>query len=1058
MATLPEQTATVGFAELHCKSNFSFLTGASHPEELVAQAHALGYQAIAITDECSLCGIVKAYEASVEHNMQLIVGAEFTLPIASFNAVKIVLLAPTLGAYQQLSSLITRARRQANKGSYELDIDMLASVDECFGIWPVPTGDTKALSAAGTALQGQLAHLWLGLELFMDGEDDCKTSHALELALALNLPVVATNDVHMHIADRKPLLDTITAIRHGIPVRKLGALMDSNGERHLRTLPVLQGLYHERMLAESVGIANACTFTMDQLTYEYPANLVPSGLTAAQHLRQLTFTGASERWPDGIPIDVVALLDKELKLVAELNYEMYFLTVHDIVRFARSRGILCQGRGSAANSAVCYCLMITSVDPARIHMLFERFVSKERHEPPDIDVDFEHERREEVIQYIYERYTRDHAALAATLITYRPRSAIRDVGKALDFDLDLVDLLAKSMSWWDKKEVIHERLRELGLDPAATTVQQFIALVTEILGFPRHLSQHVGGFVISERPLSQLVPIENAAMPDRTVIQWDKYDLETMTLMKVDVLGLGMLSAIRKAFDYINVFHDLEDHERLTLATVPPEDPATYEMLQDGDSVGVFQVESRAQMSMLPRLRPECFYDLVIEVAIVRPGPIQGNMVHPYLKRRQGLEAVTYPNEAVKKVLERTFGVPIFQEQVIELAMVAAGFTAGEADQLRRAMAAWKRKGGLDEIGQKLIDGMLARGHPQDFADRIFEQIKGFGEYGFPESHAASFALLVYISAWLKRHEPVAFYCGLLNSQPMGFYSPSQLIQDAAKHDVEVRPVDVQCSHWDYTLERRECAISGNSQREQGALRVGLRQVKGLNEEAGRRIEARLPYLDIDDLARRAELNDQALTFLARAGALTTLCGHRHQAHWDAAGVEAPTTLQTMADAFEAYVTEVQLRSPSTGDDTMSDYRYLGLTLGTHPVALLRENETFRRCLNSNKLETLRPGQFVQLFGLVTCRQRPSSATGVLFLTLEDEFGNANLVVWTNVLERFRKALIYGKLLRIKGVVDRERSVIHVIVGHAEDLSGYLEHLSSMGNGKEKLVHSRDFH
>ena len=1070
MATLPEPQPTVGFAELHCKSNFSFLTGASHPEELVAQAHALGYQAIAITDECSLCGIVKAYEASVEHNMQLIVGAEFTLPVASFEAVKLVLLAPTLGAYQQLSGLITRARRQAEKGSYQLEIDMLASVDACFGMWPVPTGDVEALTSVGIALQARLPHLWLALELLMDGEDDCKLAVSLELALALNLPVVATNDVHMHVAERKPLLDTITAIRHGIPVRKLGALMDSNGERHLRELSTLQGLYHERMLAESVRIANACTFTMDQLTYEYPANLVPSGLTAAQHLRQLTFTGAHERWPDGIPVDVVALLEKELKLVAELNYEMYFLTVHDIVRFARGRGILCQGRGSAANSAVCYCLMITSVDPARIHVLFERFVSKERHEPPDIDVDFEHERREEVIQYIYERYTRDHAALAATLITYRPRSAIRDVGKALDFDLDLVDLLAKSMSWWDKKEVINERLRELGLDPSAATVQQFIALVTEILGFPRHLSQHVGGFVISERPLSQLVPIENATMPDRTVIQWDKYDLETMTLMKVDVLGLGMLSAIRKSFDYINVFRNLEGRERLTLATVPPEDPATYAMLQDGDSVGVFQVESRAQMSMLPRLRPECFYDLVIEVAIVRPGPIQGNMVHPYLRRRQGLEAVTYPNEAVKKVLERTFGVPIFQEQVIELAMVAAGFTAGEADQLRRAMAAWKRKGGLDEIGQKLIDGMLARGHPQDFADRIFEQVKGFGEYGFPESHAASFALLVYVSAWLKRHEPAAFYCGLLNSQPMGFYSPSQLIQDGIKHHVEVRSVDVQCSHWDYTLERleyeelrkcaegRERAISRKHQREQGALRVGLRQIKGLNEEAGRRIETYQPYLDIDDLARRADLNDQALTFLARAGALTTLCGHRHQAHWDAAGVEAPTKLQTMADAFEAYVTEVQLNAPSTGDDTVSDYRYLGLTLGAHPVSLLREKDAFRRCSNSSKLGTLQPGQFVQLFGLVTCRQRPSSATGVLFLTLEDEFGNANLVVWTNVLERFRKELIYGKLLRIKGVVDRERSVIHVIVGHAEDVSEHLEHLSSLGKKKEKLVNSRDFH
>ena len=1056
MATSPEPRQDIGFAELHCKSNFSFLTGASHPEELIKQAHVLGYEAIAITDECSFCGIVKAYEAAKATGLRLIVGAEFKLTIGSSDSVEIVVLAPTLAAYQQLSSLITRARRRAVKGEYFLDADMLADVRDCFALWPTPCGNVDELAPIGAELHVRLPNLWLALELFLNGEDADKTAITLELALKLNLPIVATNDVHMHVPERKPLLDTLTAIRLVTPVCKLGAQLDSNGERHLRPLATLATLYHERMLAESVRIAQACTFTMDQLTYEYPANLVPPGLTAAQHLRQLTFAGACERWPDGTPADVRTLLEKELKLVAELNYEMYFLTVHDIVRFARERGILCQGRGSAANSAVCYCLMITSVDPARIHVLFERFVSKERHEPPDIDVDFEHERREEVIQYIYEHYTRDHAALAATLITYRPRSAIRDVGKALAFDLDLVDLLAKSMSWWDKKEVIDERLQALGLDPQAAAVKQFVALVSEILGFPRHLSQHVGGFVIAERPLSQLVPIENAAMPDRTVIQWDKYDLETMSLMKVDVLGLGMLSAIRKAFDYANAFHGLQSRERLTLATVPPEDPATYAMLQEGDSVGVFQVESRAQMSMLPRLKPVCFYDLVIEVAIVRPGPIQGNMVHPYLKRRQGLEEISYSSPEVKRVLERTFGVPIFQEQVIELAMVAAGFTAGEADQLRRAMAAWKRRGGLDEFGQKLINGMLERGHPRDFADRIFEQIKGFGEYGFPESHAASFALLVYVSAWLKRHEPAAFYCGLVNSQPMGFYSPSQLVQDAVRHDIEVLPVDAQYSGWNYHLERTALASPGVT-RQQGALRVGLRQIKGLGEEAGQRIEDNRPYLDIDDLARRADLNDQALTFLARAGALATLCGHRHQAHWDAAGVETPTRLATMAQAFEAYLTEVQLAAPTTGDDTVSDYRYLGLTLGTHPMSLIRQDNVFRRCSTAAALATMKPGRFVQLAGLVTCRQRPSSASGVLFITLEDETGNANLVVWTAVMERFRKVVVHGQLLMVKGVVDREGSVIHVIVGHAEDVSDHLERLAVHDDEPRPLTHSRDF-
>ena len=1047
----------LGFAELHCKSNFSFLTGASHPEELVAQAKELGYKAIAITDECTLSGVVKAHQASQEAGIQLIVGAEFELDLEAVGLVKIVLLAPTLNAYQQLSTLITRARRNASKGDYCVETQMLDDVRDCFALWPVPYGTAFELMKTGKLLCSHFPKVWLTLECFMNSEDADKTAVVLELAIRLKLPVVATNDVHMHVPERRQLLDTITAIRHCTPVRRLGVVLNSNSERHLRPLETLQTLYHERMLDEAVKISNACTFSMDQLEYEYPANLVPEGLTAAEHLRRLTFDGARERWPDGIPPDVVELLEKELKLVSELNYEMYFLTVHDIVRFARGRRILCQGRGSAANSAVCYCLMITAVDPARIHVLFERFISKERHEPPDIDVDFEHERREEVIQYIYERYSREHAALAATLITYRPRSAIRDVGKALDFDLDMVDLLAKSMSWWDKKEVIDERLRSLGLDPKAAEVQHFISLVNDILGFPRHLSQHVGGFVISERPLSHLVPIENAAMPDRTVIQWDKYDLEAMSLMKVDVLALGMLSAIRKAFDYVNIFRALKGHDRLTLTTVPPEDPATYEMLQHGDSVGVFQVESRAQISMLPRLKPACFYDLVIEVAIVRPGPIQGNMVHPFLKRRNGDEAVSYSSPEVKRVLERTLGVPIFQEQVIELAMVAAGFTAGEADQLRRAMAAWKKRGGLDEFGQKLIEGMLARGHPQEFADRIFEQIKGFGEYGFPESHAASFALLVYVSAWLKRHEPAAFFCGLLNSQPMGFYSPSQLIQDAIRHDIEILPVDVQYSNWDYQLEGMSSKYVHTS-RPQGAVRIGLRQIKGLSQEAGENIEHLKPFLDIDDLARRADLNDQALTFLARAGALSTLCGHRHQSHWDAAGVEMPTTLATMAQEFEAYVTEVRLRAPSVSDDTFSDYRYLGLTLGEHPVSLLRQESTFKRCMKTSALNKTKPGRFVQLVGLVTCRQRPSSAAGVLFLTLEDETGNANLVVWSGVLERFRKEVVHGHLLMVKGVVDREGEVIHVIVGYAEDVSDHLDRLSTQDTTSSALVRSRDFH
>ena len=1053
MATLGDSKAQVGFAELHCKSNYSFLTGASHPEELVVRASELGYQAIAITDECTLTGIVKAHQEASKVGIQLIVGAEFEVALEKLGQVKLVLLAPTLNAYEQLATLITRARRKASKGEYFLDITMLEQyASSCFVLWPVPLKDGDELLAIASDLKTRFSNFWLALELLLDGDDTLKTSQVLTLSMSLGIPVVASNDVHMHIASRKPLLDTVTAIRECKPVHQLGSLTTSNSERHLRSIDALQLLYHDRMLAESVDIAARCTFTLDELVYEYPSNLVPPGLTPAQHLRELTYSGAQERWPDGVPQGVEELLEKELKLVAELNYEMYFLTVHDIVQFARGRGILCQGRGSAANSAVCYCLMITAVDPDRIHVLFERFISKERHEPPDIDVDFEHERREEVIQYIYERYTREHAALAATLITYRPRSAIRDVGKALDFDSDLVDLIAKSISWWDGPEAIHSNLRALGLDPNTSDVKLFITLIDEILGFPRHLSQHVGGFVISERPLSQLVPIENASMDDRTVIQWDKYDLEAMNLMKVDVLGLGMLSAIRKSLEYINDYRELKGRSQLTLATIPPEDPTTYHMLQEGDSVGVFQVESRAQMSMLPRLKPACFYDLVIEVAIVRPGPIQGNMVHPFLKRRQGIEEVSFPSKAVERVLERTLGVPIFQEQVIELAMVAAGFTAGEADQLRRVMAAWKRKGGLDEIGQKLIQGMLDRGYPPDFADRLFEQIKGFGEYGFPESHAASFALLVYVSAWIKCHEPTAFYCGILNSLPMGFYSPAQLIQDAVRHDVEVRPVDVQFSEWNYSLEKPSAG-------EQPALRVGLRQIKGLSEELGRQVEENRPFLDIDDIARRAGLNDQALTFLARAGALSSLCGHRHQAHWDAAGVAEPMQLEKVAQAFSAYVTEVRLRSPSIGDNTVADYRYLGLTLGTHPVELVKRDPTFSYCVPTSDLVSMKSGRFVELIGLVTCRQRPGSATGVLFITLEDETGNANLVVWPRVLERFRKEVVHGHLLKIKGLIDRAQTVVNVIVGHAEDMGEHLDRIATgPTNDTKKMRTSRDFH
>jgi error-prone DNA polymerase len=1062
------------FAELHCLSNYSFLRGASHPEELVKQAAALGYQALALTDECSFSGLVKAHVAAKACGIKLIVGAEFRLTEAEGTALRLVLLAPHRSAYGQLAALITRFRRRAPKGTYQARLgDFRWGGSECLALWIPGREDIGQLMQQGERLKALFPALWIALELFHEDDDLDKTAKALTLSMRLDLPLVAANDVHAHLRTRQPLQDLLTAIRHRTRVADLGHRGFRNAERHLRSVDALAGLYPRELLDESCRIAERCHFSLDELRYEYPLELVPPHLTPAEYLRQLTYAGAAERWPAGIPDEVQTLIERELALVGELGYAFFFLTVQDIVQFARSQGILCQGRGSAANSAVCYCLHITEVDPSRMHLLFERFVSRERNEPPDIDVDFEHERREEVIQYIYKRYGRERAALAATLITYRPRSAIRDVGKALGIDQDLLDLLARSLAWWDQQDALSARFVAAGLDPASPLVAQFRYFVREIIGFPRHLSQHVGGFVISRGPLAELVPVENAAMPDRTIIQWDKDDLEALGLLKVDVLGLGMLTAIRKSLALVNAHRGTN----LTVSGIPAEDAETYRMLQRGDSIGVFQVESRAQMAMLPRLKPRHFYDLVIEVAIVRPGPIQGNMVHPYLRRRQGLEPVDYPSPAVRKVLERTLGVPIFQEQVIELAMVAAGFTAGEADQLRRAMAAWKRRGGLGHFEQKLIDGMLERGHDRAFAERVFRQIQGFGEYGFPESHAASFALLVYVSAWLKRHEPAAFYCGLLNSLPMGFYSASQLIQDASRHAIRLEPVDVQHSDWDHYLATGSAAPQLRSEQPadfspaaaQPPIRLGLRLVKGLSEAVGRRIAAARPFGDTGDLARRAGLNQQALRCLARAGALASLAGHRHQAHWEAAGIRPPLPL-AQSSAPTPAVREpaaVALPTPSPASNMLDDYRYLGLSLGAHPLALLRSHEqlgpALGRCQTAQALEHSRHGQFVRVAGLVTGRQRPGTATGVLFVTLEDETGNINVVVWASVLVRFRAALLQGRLLRIKGVVEREREVIHVVAGEVEDLTGLLGRLNESGQAAADEPEagpfpSRDFH
>jgi DNA-directed DNA polymerase III PolC len=1175
------------YAELHALTNFSFLRGASQPEEMVLQALKLGYRALAVTDECSLAGVVRAHIAAKKCGLPLIIGAEFNC----MDDLKFVALATDRASYGALSRLISGARRATAKGSYALKrADLENSLDGCLIIW---------LPRAGGAMLPQqhdhdgrwlrerfFGRLWIGVELLTGGFDTRHLGSLETLGKTLDLPRVAAGDVHMHRRSRRALQDVLTAIRLNTPLSAAGYALFPNGERYLRPLQRLQELYPAPLLAQTLAIAERCTFKLDELRYEYPQEIVPPGETPTSHLRALTEQGCARRWPAGPSPAVRQSIEHELRLIAELKFEPFFLTVHDVVQYARSQKILCQGRGSAANSVVCYCLEITEVDPSRMAMLFERFISKERNEPPDIDVDFEHERREEVIQYIYRKYGRERAALAATVISYRPRSALRDVGKALGLNLAEVDRLARGMQWWDGQRIDPERIRATGFDPGDPKTQRLMSLTTEILGFPRHLSQHVGGFVIARGRLDELVPIENATMPERTVIQWDKDDLDALGLLKVDVLGLGMLSAIRRTFDLVNEFGGTNAVPgKLNLATVPSEDTAVYDMICRADTVGVFQIESRAQMAMLPRLRPRNYYDLVIEVAIVRPGPIQGEMVHPYLRRRNGEEAVTYPSKDVEAVLKRTLGVPIFQEQVMQLAIVAAGFSPGEADGLRRAMAAWKRKGGLEPFQKQLIDGMLERGYQESFAQQIFNQILGFGEYGFPEcvvgetrvvdadtgrwltidevirgqaridntlacdddlrlrkrkvlrvmrsgmkpvlrlrtalgheivataehpfmtmagwrqlgklkigdhvatarsvpvpgsdvywdriveieavgsqetydlqiegnhnflanhfvvhnSHAASFALLVYTSAWLKHHEPAAFCAALVNSQPMGFYAPAQLVRDARAHGVEVRPVAVAVSDWDCTLERQDG--------DRPALRLGLRMVKHLSKEGAERLlaaRAARAFVHAADLAERAGLDRRDLEALAAADALAGLVGHRHRAVWQVSGVERALPLLPADTVAQEGVP--LLRAPREGQDIVADYGSLGLTLRRHPLALLRDALKKRGVIPNQELWEQPNGRSVTAAGLVITRQRPGSASGVTFVTLEDETGYVNLIVWERVATEQRAALLESQLLLVRGKLQREGDVLHVIAQRLTNLSELLGDL---------VVASRNFH
>lgn len=1059
------------YAELHCRSNFSFLTGASHPGELVARAAQLGYAAIAITDECSFAGVVRAHdEAKALHDavrkdeknpdapapIRLVVGSEFTLEAAGgVPGCRLVLLAMNREGYAQIGGLITRGRMRSAKGSYRLaigDLDAALAgaghpdgLPDCQALL-IPRreeDDATRLAQARWLASRFGARASIAVTLLMNADDAEHVERLLALGAASGVALAAAGDVLMHARSRKALQDTLTAIRLKRPVMDCGFELMPNGEQHLRTRLALSRLYRPEWMARSVEIAAQCVFSLEELKYEYPAEIVPPGATPVSHLRRLVDDGLRTRYPQGTPDSVRAQIERELALIKELRYEAFFLTVHDIVRFARSQAILCQGRGSAANSAVCYALGITEVDPSQTTLLFERFLSRERNEPPDIDVDFEHERREEVIQYIYRKYGRHRTALAAALSTYRARGALRDVGKALGLDEERVARLAMSHQWFDARDQIADRLVEAGLDPDARVTRQWLELTSMLIGFPRHLSQHVGGFVIARDELSRMVPIENAAMVDRCVIQWDKDDLESLGLLKVDVLALGMLSALRRSLHLMNTWHG----RRWTLQDIPRKDDATYRMICKADTAGVFQIESRAQQSMLPKLRPVQFYDLVVQVAIVRPGPIKGGMVHPYLKQRDLVDLGPQPRPRypeLEPALKRTLGVPIFQEQVMQICSLAAGYTPGQADELRRDMAAWKRRGDVKRHRERIIEGMVARRYPREFAERIFEQIKGFGDYGFPESHAYSFALLAYLSAWIKCHEPAAFLCALLNSQPMGFYSPSQLVQDARRHGVEVRPIDVRCSDWDSSLEPSSDDAS------KPAVRLGLRLVQGLSQASMTRLAPGplpSPWQDVDDFARRTRLDADELRALAHADALRGLAGHRRQQLWAASGHARQHGL--LSDARLPEVAPSLPEAPE-GETVLLDYRATGLTLRRHPLALLRARLAERQVRSASELAQMPDGALVRACGIVVMRQQPETANGTIFVTLEDETGSVNVIVWKHVREAQRLPLLSARLMAVAGQWQRTpENVMHLIARRIVDVTPWLGRLTTR---------SRDFH
>ncbi len=1052
------------YLEFAVASNFSFLRGASHPEELMVQAAHLGLAGLGLSDRNSVAGVVRAHLARREQNLKLAYHPGARLVFAD-GTPDILAYPRDRAGWGRLCRLLTLGNLRADKGSCILQLDDLLA--HAFGLELVALGGNAALlSRLRTIAPGRVR---LAASMLYRGQDRARLARLQELARDAGVPLIAVNDVHLHHPDRRPLADVLTCIREKTTIDRAGRKLVANTERYLKPPAEMARLFRDApgAIEETLKLSDALTFSLDELKYEYPDETIEGFSDAQAALTHLTYGGAAKRYPNGLPAKVRATLEHELELIAQLAYAPYFLTVYDIVRFARSQKILCQGRGSAANSAVCFCLGVTEVDPDRADLLFERFISPERREPPDIDVDFEHERREEVIQYIYGKYGRERAGIAGTVISYRGRSAIREVGKAFGLSEDTIGALASSIWGGGGGSVSQDAVTRTGLDPDSRRMRQIAALAQEITGFPRHLSQHVGGFVITRSRLDEVMPIGNGAMPDRTFVEWDKDDLDALGILKIDVLGLGMLSCIRKALDLVEARYS----EKLTLATIPAEDPAVYRMLQRADSLGVFQVESRAQMTMLPRLKPKNFYDLVIEVAIVRPGPIQGDMVHPYLRRRQGLEQVSYPKEELKAVLAKTLGVPLFQEQAMKIAIVAAGFTPSEADRLRRAMATFKRVGTIGTFQRKMIDGMLKNGYERSFAERCFQQIEGFGEYGFPESHAASFALLVYASAWLKCRYPDAFAAALLNAQPMGFYAPAQIVRDAREHGVEVRPPCVNHSKWDSTLEpgARAAESLHEQHREMRddihathAMRLGLREIKGFSEDEAKLVVERrgASYDSVRDVWLRTGLSPRVLERLADADAFGSLGLTRREALWAAKALgrvgdsdddlplfssSPPPQRGREQEVHVAREEEVTLPPMPLGEEVVNDYRFLRLSLRAHPAQFLRADLTQRKILRNEKLRSIASGARVRISGLVTCRQRPGSAKGVVFMTIEDESAVANVIVWPRTFERVRPVILGARYVAVTGHVQQESGVIHVVADELEDLTHWLAQLAEHG-------------